>query len=173
VSRLTPYAASRKIFWGAAPCRFSRTSVIWFASATAGAALDLGRRALLGINAGPLLAGGAFRGPGVLVEHVVAGSAAAKAAVITGDVVVSVDGARQRHSRAASYRPADYAHGQARRRPVRTAPGMVFCVIKGIVDAESADTADSAAAGSPPSAGASGLVMVVRRSPVGVTAADW
>lgn len=59
------------------------------ALATPGLALDLGRRALLGITALPLPAG---VGPGVLAERVIAGSPAAQAGVASGDIVVSVDG---------------------------------------------------------------------------------
>ncbi|WP_458194254.1 PDZ domain-containing protein [Bradyrhizobium sp. UFLA05-153] len=54
--------------------------------------LDLGRRALLGITASPLRAGVDSIGPGVLAERVIAGSSAAQAGVVSGDVVVSVDG---------------------------------------------------------------------------------
>ncbi|WP_156944284.1 PDZ domain-containing protein [Bradyrhizobium sp. Ec3.3] len=54
--------------------------------------LDLGRRALLGITASPLRAGVDSIGPGVLAERVIAGSPAAQAGVVSGDVVVSVDG---------------------------------------------------------------------------------
>ena len=57
------------------------------ALATPGAALDLGRRALLGITAGPVPTGADSIGPGVLAERVIAGSAAAEAGVVAGDVV--------------------------------------------------------------------------------------
>jgi S1-C subfamily serine protease len=67
--------------------------LIWLALATPGAALDLGRRALLGITAVPVPTSAGLNGPGVLAGHVVAGSAAEQAGVIAGDVVVSVDGA--------------------------------------------------------------------------------
>jgi hypothetical protein len=60
---------------------------------TPGAALDLERRALLGITAVPVPTSAGLNGPGVLAGHVVAGSAAEQAGVIAGDVVVSVDGA--------------------------------------------------------------------------------
>jgi hypothetical protein len=43
------------------------------ALATPGSALDLGRRAFLGITAAPLPAGGDSIGPGVLAERVIAG----------------------------------------------------------------------------------------------------
>ena len=62
------------------------------ALATPGSALDLGRRALLGITASPLPAGADSIGPGVLAERVIAGSPAAQAGVASGDIVVSVDG---------------------------------------------------------------------------------
>ena len=62
------------------------------ALATSGAALDLGRRPLLGITAEPMPAGADSIGQGLLAERVVEGSAAAKAGVVAGDVVVSVDG---------------------------------------------------------------------------------
>jgi pimeloyl-ACP methyl ester carboxylesterase len=54
--------------------------------------LDLGRRALLGITASPLRTGVDPIGPGVLAERVIAGSPAAQAGVVSGDVVVSMDG---------------------------------------------------------------------------------
>ncbi|WP_338831813.1 PDZ domain-containing protein [Bradyrhizobium sp. 27S5] len=60
--------------------------------ATPGSALDLGRRGLLGITATPLPAGTGSIGPGVLAARVIAGSPAAQAGVVSGDVVVSVDG---------------------------------------------------------------------------------
>ena len=62
------------------------------ALATPGAALDLQRRALLGITAAPVPAGADSIAPGVLAERVIAGSAAAQAGVVAGDVVLSVDG---------------------------------------------------------------------------------
>jgi S1-C subfamily serine protease len=61
------------------------------ALATPGTALDLGRRALLGITAVPVPTSAGLNGPGVLAERVVAGSAAQQAGVVAGDVVVSVD----------------------------------------------------------------------------------
>jgi pimeloyl-ACP methyl ester carboxylesterase len=62
------------------------------ALATPGSALELGRRAFLGITAAPLPAGTDSIGTGVLAERVIAGSPAAQAGVASGDVVVSVDG---------------------------------------------------------------------------------
>jgi hypothetical protein len=51
-------------------------AVLALALATPGAALDLGRRPLLGIAAAPLPAGAGPVGPGVLAERVIVGSAA-------------------------------------------------------------------------------------------------
>jgi S1-C subfamily serine protease len=62
------------------------------ALATPGSALDLERRASLGITAAPLPAGADSIGPGALAERVIAGSPAAQAGVVSGDVVVSMDG---------------------------------------------------------------------------------
>src|SRR6516225_9427012 len=59
---------------------------------TSAAALDLERRALLGITAAPVPPGAGLNGPGVLAERVVADSAAAQAGIVAGDVIVSVDG---------------------------------------------------------------------------------
>jgi pimeloyl-ACP methyl ester carboxylesterase len=66
------------------------TVLLSLALAAPVAALDLGRRALLGINAAPPVAGSTV--PGVRVDRVIAGSAAARAGVVAGDVVLSIDG---------------------------------------------------------------------------------
>jgi pimeloyl-ACP methyl ester carboxylesterase len=60
--------------------------------ASPGSALDLGRRALLGVTAAPLPAGAHSIGPGVLAARVIAGSPADRAGIASGDVVMSVDG---------------------------------------------------------------------------------